>query len=220
MSRLTGKVVVVTGASKGIGAAIALAFGEQGASVVATYSSSQEGANKVVSEITAKGGKAIAVRADMSKQDDIKQLFAETKKAYGRLDVLVNNAGIYEFGPLESVTAEIFHRHYDTNVLGPIFAIQEAVLLFGEEGGSIINLSSVVASNPSPMTLVYASTKAAIDNITSLLANELGPRKIRVNAILAGHDTDGGSRSCRRGRERHGFVHACCDTSRPPWEAQ
>ena len=195
MSKLTGKVVIVTGASKGIGAGIARAYGEAGATVVVNYATSKEGADKIVAEIVSKGGKAISVQADLSKAADISRLFAETKKAYGKLDVLVNNAGYYDFGPFDSVTAEGFHRHFDTNVLGPILATQEAVKLFGEEGGSIVNISSIVAIEPPPYTLVYSATKAAVDNITSTLSKELGPKKIRVNAILPGMTlTEGAAR--------------------------
>lgn len=195
MSKLTGKVVIVTGASKGIGAGIARAYGQAGATVVVNYATSKEGADKIVAEIVSKGGKAISVQADLSKAADISRLFAETKKAYGKLDVLVNNAGYYDFGPFDSVTAEGFHRHFDTNVLGPILATQEAVKLFGEEGGSIVNISSIVAIEPPPYTLVYSATKAAVDNITSTLSKELGPKKIRVNAILPGMTlTEGAAR--------------------------
>lgn len=186
MSNLTGKVVIVTGASKGIGAGIARAFSAVGATVVVNYATSKEGADKIVGEIVSKGGRAISVQADLSKAADISHLFAETKKAYGKLDVLVNNAAYYDFGPYDSITEEGFHRHFDTNVLGPILAIQEAVKLFGADGGAIINLSSIVAIEPTPYALVYSATKAAIDNITSTLSKELGPKKIRVNAILPG----------------------------------
>ena len=187
MSRkLEGKVAVVTGASKGIGAAIALHLAAEGAAVVVNYSSSKEGANRIVGEITGNGGRAIAVQANLSKQADIQRLFSETKKAFGRLDVLVNNAGIYEFGALEEVTPEHFHKQYDLNVLGLILATQEAAKLFGPEGGSIINISSVAADLAPPHTSVYSGTKAAVNAITRSLAQELGPRKIRVNAINPG----------------------------------
>src|SRR6516164_2930426 len=181
--RLTGKVAVVTGASKGIGASIAKQLADEGAAVVVNYASSKAGAERVVAEITGKGGRAVAVQADMAKPADIRRLFAEAKKAFGRLDVLVNNAGIYEFAPLEEVTAEHFHKHFDLNVLGLLLASQEAARLFGPGGGSIVNISSVVATSAPPATSVYSATKAAVDNVTRSLAKELGPRKIRVNAI-------------------------------------
>jgi 3-oxoacyl-[acyl-carrier protein] reductase len=184
--KLAGKVAVVTGASKGIGAAIAKHLAADGASVVVNYASSKSGADKVVSEITAQGGKAVAVQADVAKKADIERLFAETKKSFGRLDILVNNAGVYEFLPLENVTAEHFHRQFDLNVLGLLLTTQEAVKHLGAEGGSIINLSSVVSVSPLPGASVYSATKAAVDAITKSLARELGARKIRVNSINPG----------------------------------
>ncbi len=184
--KLTGKVAVVTGASKGIGAAIALHLAAEGAAVVVNYSSSKEGAERVVAEITGKGGRAIAVGANVAKQADIQSLFAETKKAFGRFDVLVNNAGIYEFAPIEQVTPEHFHKQFDLNVLGLILTTQEAIKYLGAGGGSIINISSVAATTNSAMTSVYSATKAAVDAVTRSLAKELGPRKIRVNSINPG----------------------------------
>src|SRR5438445_810250 len=184
--KLAGKVAVITGASKGIGAAIAKHFADEGASVVVNYASSKEGAERVVREIAGKDGRAIAVQADVAKQADIKRLFAETQKAFGRLDILVNNAGIYEFAPLEAVTVENFHKQFDINVLGLILASQEAVKHFGAGGGSIINISSVVSTAGFPNAAVYSATKAAIDAVTRSLAKELGPRKIRVNSINPG----------------------------------
>lgn len=186
MSKLKNQVAVVTGASKGIGAGIAKALAGEGAAVVVNYSSSKEGADKVVAEITASGGKAVAVQADVSKQADITRLFAETKKAFGRLDVLVNNAGIYSFGPLESVTEEGFHSQFNLNVLGLLLTTKEAAKAFGPEGGSVINISSVVSKLLPPNAAIYAGTKAAVDAITKSLSKELGPRKIRVNAINPG----------------------------------
>ena len=186
MSKLSGKVAIVTGASKGIGAGIARSFGAQGASVVVNYSSSKEGADKVVSEIKAKGGKAIAVQGDVSKSADVTRLFAETKKAYGTFDVLVNNAGVYDFKPLEAVTETEFHREFNTNVLGTILTTQEALKHFGPKGGSVINISSVATSLTPPTTAVYTGTKGAVDAITRALAKELGPKNIRVNAINPG----------------------------------
>jgi 3-oxoacyl-[acyl-carrier protein] reductase len=184
--KLKGKVAVVTGASKGIGASIAKHLADEGAAVVVNYASSKEGADRVVAEITGKDGRAISVQADMSKQADIKRLFAETKKAFGRLDILVNNAGIYEFAPLEAVTPEHFHKQFDLNVLGLILATQEAVKLFDSAGGSIVNLSSYVVTAAPPMGSVYSATKASVDAVTRSLAKELGPRKIRVNSINPG----------------------------------
>ncbi len=186
MAKLSGKVAVVTGASKGIGASIALHLAAEGAAVVVNYASSKEGADRVVAEIVGKGGKAIAVQANVAKQADIQRLFAEAKKAFGKLDVLVNNAGIYEFAPLENVTAEHFHKQFDLNVLGLILTTQEAVKHLGAEGGSIINISSVVATAAPATGSVYSATKAAVDAVTRSLAKELGPRKIRVNAINPG----------------------------------
>jgi 3-oxoacyl-[acyl-carrier protein] reductase len=184
--KLDGKVAVVTGASKGIGAGIAKHLAAEGAAVVVNYSSSKEGADKVVDEITKRGGKAIAVQADVAKKKDIDRLFAETKKAFGRLDILVNNAGVFEFLPLEQVTEEHFHRHFDINVLGLLLAIQEATKYFGPEGGSVINISSSASVSAPAVASVYSATKAAVDTITKSLAKELGPRKIRVNAINPG----------------------------------
>ena len=186
MAKLTGKVAVVTGASKGIGASIAEHLGAEGASVVVNYASSKTGADKVVGNITSKGGKAIAVQADVSKHEDVKRLFAETKNAYGKVDVLVNNAGIYDFAPVEEITPEHFHKQFDLNVLGVLLATQEAVKLMNGEGGSILNISSLVAHAAFPGTSVYSATKAALDSISRVHAVELGPRKIRVNSINPG----------------------------------
>ena len=186
MSKLKGKVAVVTGASKGIGASIAEHLAAEGASVVVNYATSKSGADAVVKKITSKGGKAIAVQGDVSKSKDITKLFAETKQAYGKVDILVNNAGIYEFAPLEAVTAEHFHKQFDLNVLGLLLTTQEAVKLIGPEGGSIINIGSVVGSMPSAMASVYSATKGAVDSITIALSKELGPKKIRVNAVNPG----------------------------------
>src|SRR6202795_1271923 len=186
MGKLTNQVAVVTGASKGIGAGIAKELAAEGASVVVNYATSKEGADRVVKEITAKGGKAIAVQGDVSKQADITRLFAETKKAYGKLNILVNNAGVYEFAPLEGTTEELFHRHFNLNVLGLLLTTKEAVKLIGPEGGSIINISSGISTLLPPNTSIYAATKASVDAITAILAKELGARKIRVNSINPG----------------------------------
>ena len=186
MSKLAGKVAIVTGASKGIGASIAKHLAAEGAAVVVNYSSSRDGAERVVAEITAKGGRAIPVQANVAKQADIQHLFAETKKTFGQLDILVNNAGIYEFAPLEEVTADHFHKMFDLNVLGLILASREAVEHFGPAGGSIVNISSVVSTLSPPNASVYSATKAAVDAVTRSLAKELGPRKIRVNSVNPG----------------------------------
>jgi 3-oxoacyl-[acyl-carrier protein] reductase len=184
--KLSGKVAVVTGASKGIGASIALHLAAEGARVVVNYASSKEGADRVVAEIAGKGGKAIAVQANVAKEADIVRLFAETKKVFERLDILVNNAGVYEFGPLENVTAEQYHRMFDVNVLGLILATREAVKLIGPSGGSIINIGSVAGTSAPATTTVYSATKGAVDTVTKALSKELGPRKIRVNSINPG----------------------------------
>jgi 3-oxoacyl-[acyl-carrier protein] reductase len=186
MVRLAGKVAVVTGASKGIGASIAEHLAAEGAKVVVNYSSSKDGADRVVSSIKEKGGDAIAVQANVAKEDEIQKLFAETMKAYGKLDILVNNAGLYEFAPLESVTTDHFHKQFDLNVLGLLLATREAVKLISPEGGSIINIGSIVGPMPSPTGAVYSATKAAVDAITIALSKELGPRKIRVNSLNPG----------------------------------
>ncbi len=185
-NKLAGKVAVVTGASKGIGAAIAKQLAMEGAKVIVNYSSSKKDADKVVDEIAKDGGKAIAVQANLSNQADIERLFADTKKAFGRLDVLVNNAGIYEFSPLENVTEEHFHKHFNLNVLGLILASQAAVRLFDAAGGNIVNISSIASIKGFPDGAIYSGTKGAVDAITRSLAAELGPRKIRVNAIRPG----------------------------------
>lgn len=184
--KLNGKVAVVTGASKGIGASIAKHLAAEGASVVVNYASSKTGADKVVGEIKAQGGKAVAIPGDVSKKGDIDRLFAETKKAFGQLDVLVNNAGVYEFLPLEQITEDHFHRQFNTNVLGLILATQEAAKLFGADGGSVINISSVASTLAPPGGSVYSATKGAVDTVTKSLAKELGARRIRVNAINPG----------------------------------
>lgn len=184
--RLTGKIAIVTGASKGIGASIAKHLAAEGAAVVVNYASSKEGADRVVAEIARDGGKAIAVQANVAKQAEIERLFDETTKAFGGLDILVNNAGIYEFSPLEGITEEHFHKHFDLNVLGLILTSKEAVKYFAPAGGSIINISSIASSLTPPNASVYSGTKAAVDAVTKSLAKELGPRKIRVNAINPG----------------------------------
>jgi 3-oxoacyl-[acyl-carrier protein] reductase len=186
MGKLAGKVAIVTGASKGIGAAIAKSYAAEGASVVVNYASSREGADRVVAEITANGGKAIAVKADMAKEAEVKALFEATKQAFGRLDILVNNAGVFEFFPIENFTEAEFHRQFNINVLGPTLAAREAVKYFPGEGGSIINVSSVAAYNSPANSVVYSATKAALDTVTRVLAAELGPRKIRVNSLNPG----------------------------------
>ena len=190
--KLEGKVAVVTGASKGIGAAIAKQLAAEGASVVVNYASSKEGADRVVNEIKKDGGKAIALHADVAKAADIQRLFNETKSAFGRIDILVNNAGIYEFAPLGDVSPEHFKKQFDLNVLGLILASKEAAKYFDKNGGSIINISSIAGVLGTPNASVYAATKGAVDVVTKALAKELGPRKIRVNSINPGMvDTEG-----------------------------
>jgi len=184
--KLAGQVAVVTGASKGIGADIARHLAAEGAAVVVNYSSSKEGADRVVDYITKRGGKAVAVQASVAKKADVEQLFSAAKKAFGRIDILVNNAGIYGFSPLEEITEEQFHRHFDVNVLGLLLSTQEAVKHFDSAGGSIINISSAATSLTPPTSSVYTGTKGAVDAITRTLAKELGPRNIRVNAINPG----------------------------------
>jgi 3-oxoacyl-[acyl-carrier protein] reductase len=186
MSKLTGKVAVVTGASKGIGAGIAKALAAEGAAVVVNYASSKKDADRVVAEIKGDGGKAVAVQGDVSNATDVRRIFAETKKAFGQLDVLVNNAGVYQFASLEEITEELFHRLFNTNVLGLLLATQEAAKHFGTEGGSVINIGSTVTQINPPTTAVYTATKGAVDAVTHVLAKELGPRKIRVNSINPG----------------------------------
>jgi 3-oxoacyl-[acyl-carrier protein] reductase len=186
MGKLTGKVAVVTGASKGIGAGIAKHLAAEGATVVVNYSSSKEGAERVVEEIKKNGGKAVVVGADLSKPAEVKQLFAETRKQFDKLDILVNNAGVYQFVPLDQVTPEIFHKQFDLNVLGLLLASQEAAKLFGKNGGSIVNISSVAARSAPATASVYSATKGAVDAITRSLSQELGPAKIRVNSVNPG----------------------------------
>jgi len=185
MSRLKDKVAVVTGASKGIGASIAKALALESAAVVVNYSSARSDADKVVTQIRNQGGKAIALQADVSKASDVQRLFEETKKAFGKIDVLVNNAGVYEFAPIGDFTEEQFRRMFDTNVLGVLLASREASKYFGE-GGAIINIGSIVTQLTPPASAVYAGTKAAVDAITRVLAKELGPKRIRVNSINPG----------------------------------
>ena len=184
--KLAGKVAAVTGASKGIGAGIAKHLAAEGAAVVVNYASSKEDADRVVDEITKRGGQGIAVQGDVAREADIERLFAATNKAFGRLDILVNNAGVYQFTPLEEVTENEFHREFNTNVLGLILATREAVKYFGVEGGSVINIGSVASSVTPPASVIYTATKGAVDAVTRVLAKELGSRKIRVNSINPG----------------------------------
>ncbi len=186
MAKLTGKVAVVTGASKGIGAGIAKAFGAEGASVIVNYASDKAGAEKTVQAITGAGGKAIAVQGSVDKAADVERLFAETKKAFGPANGLVNNAGVFNFMPLEAITEAEFHREFNINVLGTLLAAQAAARHFGDKGGSIINVGSVITNTQSPASTVYAATKGAVDQVTGVLANELGPKGIRVNSINPG----------------------------------
>jgi 3-oxoacyl-[acyl-carrier protein] reductase len=195
MKTLTGKVAVVTGASKGIGAGIANAFGAAGAAVVVNYASSREGADRVLAEIADAGGNAIAVPANVSEPRDVQRLFAETNKAFGKLDVLVNNAGVFKFEPFEAISVAEFHREFSTNVLGPILTIQEAIRQFGFEGGCVINISSLAGGHSLPSGILYSATKAAVENLTQGLASELGPRRIRVNAIAPGYTRSEGTQA-------------------------
>ena len=186
MNRLKNKVAVVTGASKGIGASIAKHFAAEGAKVVVNYASSKKGADSVVKEITDNGGIAIAVQADVSKEADVTRLFDEAKKAFDTLDILVNNAVFQQFLPIEQVSVEAFHQHFNVNVLGPILTIQAALKLFGDKGGNIINISSGASKYPLPAASLYSSTKAALDAITISLSKELGAKNVRINSILPG----------------------------------
>lgn len=200
---------MVTGASKGIGAAIAKDLADAGASVVVNYASSREGADRVVEEIVKAGGTAIAVQGDVSKQADVDRIFAETQQNYGRVDVLVNNAGVYEFSPLEGVTEDHFHRQFNINVLGLILASQKAASLFGTDGGSIINISSVAAVSAVPTGSVYSATKGAVDAITRSLSAELGPKKIRVNSLNPGMvETEGFHSAGIHGSEFHQLIES------------
>jgi 3-oxoacyl-[acyl-carrier protein] reductase len=192
MSDLKGKVAIVTGASKGIGDGIAKGMAAAGAAVVVNYASSREGADRVVADITAKGGKAIAVQGDVANAADVKRLFERTKASFGRLDVLVNNAGVYRFDSLEKVSEQEFHREFNTNVLGTLLTIQQALNYFGPQGGSVINISSIASLNPTPDSVIYSASKSAVDSITRSLAKEFGARKIRVNAIAPGATTSEG----------------------------
>ena len=193
--KLNGKTAVVTGASKGIGAGIAKQLAVAGASVAVNYASDRPGAEAVVAAITASGGQAMVVQGDVSKSADVAQLFVEVKAVYGALDVLVNNAAVYKHGPIEEMTEEEFHREFNTNVLGPLLMIREAVKYFGPSGGSIINIGSMGSQLNSPNTSIYTATKSALDAITRVLAKELGPKKIRVNSINPGATATEGARA-------------------------
>jgi 3-oxoacyl-[acyl-carrier protein] reductase len=190
---LAGKVAIVTGASKGIGAGIAKSLAAAGASVAVNYASSREGADKVVNEIIADGGKAFAVKGSVDNSTDVEAIFSETIKAYGRLDIVVNNAGVYAFAPIDGVTKEEFDREFGINVYGPILTTQQAVKHFPETGGSIINISSVVSTSPGENMSVYAATKGALDTLTRAHAAEFAPRKIRVNVVAPGYTVTEGT---------------------------
>ncbi len=206
MGKLTGKVAVVTGASKGIGAGIAKTLGAEGASVVVNYASDKAGAEKVVAAITSVGGKAVAVQGSVDKRADMERIFAEAEKAFGPTDILVNNAGVYEFQPLEGITEEHFHRHFNINVLGVLLASQAAAKHFAERGGSIINIGSVVSDGNAAQMTVYAATKGALDTVTSTLAKELGPKKIRVNSVNPGFTATEGNAAFRGGEMQDAMV--------------
>ncbi len=206
MAKLTGKVAVVTGASKGIGVGIAKALGAEGASVVVNYASDKAGAEKTVQAIVGAGGKAVAVQGGVDKAADVERIFAETEKTFGPANVLVNNAGVYEFAPLEGITEEHFHRHFNINVLGVLLASQAAARHFGERGGSIINIGSIVSDNQMPGAAVYSATKGALDTITSVLAKELGSKKIRVNSVNPGLTSTEGNASFRGGEMEAAMV--------------
>ncbi|MBC8644467.1 SDR family NAD(P)-dependent oxidoreductase [Flavobacterium lindanitolerans] len=195
MSKLKDKVAIVTGASKGIGASIAKYFAAEGAKVVVNYASSKEGADKVVRAITEQGGTAIAVQGDVSKEADVARIFEETRNTFGSLDILVNNAGVYLYEPIEQISAETFHKSFNINVLGSIFAIQESLKLFGDKGGNIINISSGASNSPLPTGSVYSATKTALDAITIALSKEFSGRNIRINSILPGIVETEGSHS-------------------------
>src|ERR1700709_2282947 len=184
--RLEGKVALVTGGSKGIGAEIAIRLAAEGASVAVNYSASKQAAERVVAAITAKGGKAVAVHGNLTDAAHVKSVVAETVKAFGPIDILVNNAGLYEFAPLDGITPEHFHKHFDLNVLGLLLTSQEAARHFNPAGGSIVNISSGVSTLAPPNASVYTATKASVDAITISLSKELAPRKIRVNAVNPG----------------------------------
>ncbi len=187
MNTLKNKIAIVTGASKGIGAAIAKGLAVAGASVTVNYGSDKDGADRTVAEIKSKGGNAIAVAGDVSRAADVARLFAETKKAFGAPNVVVNNAGVFSFEPVSEITEDEFRHHFGINVLGPILMTQQALKYFPDTGGSIINISSIVSKNPPPNASVYTASKAAVDTLTQSLARELGARKIRVNAVAPGH---------------------------------
>lgn len=192
MNKLLGKVALVTGASKGIGAGIAKSLAAEGAAVAVNYSSSKQGADRVVDEIAKRNGRAVAIQGNVAKPADIERMFSEIHRAFGRLDVLVNNAGVYRFAPLEEITEEHFHEHFSVNVLGLILATRQAVKYFGSSGGSVINIGSAASRVTPPNTSVYTATKGAVDAVTGVLAKELGPRKIRVNSINPGFvETEG-----------------------------
>jgi 3-oxoacyl-[acyl-carrier protein] reductase len=193
VNTLAGKVAIVTGASKGIGAGIAKAFSAEGAIVVVNYSSSKEGADRVLAEIADVGGNAIAIQASVSNPEEVKRLFSETKAAFGRLDILVNNAGVFKFEPFESISVAEFDRVFSTNVLGPVLTIQEAIKQFGFEEGRVINISSLAGSHSLPNGILYSATKAAVENLTQGLSAELGSRRIRVNVIAPGYTRSEGT---------------------------
>ncbi len=195
MSKLKDRVALVTGASKGIGAGIAKELAAAGAAVVVNYASDRSGADAVVNEIMAAGGKAIAVQGDVSNSTDVVRMFVDTKTAYGKLDIVVNNAGVYRCGPLESITEEEFHWQFNTNVLGPLLVIQESLKHFGPVGGSIVNIGSGASTSHPPGYSIYSASKAGLDAVTGVLAKELAPRKIRVNSVNPGATLSEGTKA-------------------------
>ena len=216
MARFTDKIAVITGASKGIGAGIAKRLAAEGATVVVNYASSKDGADRIVEDIVQAGGKAIAIGASVANEDDVTRLFEEVRKAFGRVDVLVNNAGVYDPKPIDSLSASEFNRHFDTNVLGLLLVTKASLPLFPATGGSIVNISSVVSTLAPPAAAIYVGTKGAVDSITKSLAKELAPRKIRVNGVNPGFVITEGTHSAgMAGGEFEAYAVANTPLGRP-----